>query len=113
MRRSPRKAKRSLDISITSTPTKRRTLEREEGQFDDAEITEFKLESPPSNKRPAISAYSKSPGSLSNSSVDSMASDGGPEPLELPSFTPAVKCALRENSCDESIWNMVSVNTLT
>lgn len=113
MRRSPRKAKRSLELPTSmTTPNKSRRVV--DGQFDDAEetIEGFRLDRTPSTKGQIGTSSSKSPGSFSNSSVDSMESDG-PEPLELPSFTPSVKCALREATCEDGVWNMVSACVYT
>ena len=31
------------------------------------------------------------------------------EPIELPPFTPTIKCALRDGDCNSTIWNMVSI----
>lgn len=50
-----------------------------------------------------------SPGAMSDSSVDSLCSTEGREQLELPVFTPTVKCALRDGDCNQTIWNMVRI----
>ena len=99
-------AKRSLEYEM-KTPKKQKY---EPGQFDDVPDVE---EEENTSRTTSVSAKSpgylaKSPGSLSDTSVDSMASTELPEPLELPSFTPAVRGALRDGECDGSVWNMVS-----
>ena len=94
-------AKRSLDYE--QTPKKKRKYE--DGQFEDAVDDVTKT---PSRRKTEKTVTS--PGGCSDTSVDSMSSDAQdlPEPLELPSFTQSVRCALRDGECDSSVWNMVS-----
>ena len=97
--------KRSLDQSFSDmdgiTPVKQR-IKMETDPFT-PEVRNTKPDSV--TPLPKIS----SPGAMSDSSVDSLCSIEGRDPLELPVFTPTVKCALRDGDCNPTIWNMVRI----
>ena len=70
---------------------------------EESEMMVHVPETPPQEK---IKVEMTSPGNMSD--VLSPSSCESVKPIELPPFTPTVKCALRDGDCNSTIWNMVS-----
>ena len=66
-------------------------------------------DTPPQKKKIKLKVFDKEVASPGNRSDISSSSCDSVDPIELPQFTPTVKCALMDGDCNSTIWNMVSL----